>query len=97
MFYREYMAAGRAELPGTNGIDKLDAVGLNSKPENISLGFCKLAVRYKIFKSNFKGKNRNIRDFLKQLKHFELVERETLPQKEFYSKWKPLQTKIENH
>merc|ERR1711973_448677 len=29
-------------LPRTKSIDKVDAVGLNSKPENISIGFCKL-------------------------------------------------------
>ena len=36
-------------LPGTNGIDKLDAVGLSSKPEDISLGFCQRAARYYLF------------------------------------------------
>ena len=82
----------RPLLPGINGIDKLDAVRLNSKPENISLGFCKLAARYYIFKIKLKEKNLNTSTFLMQLKHYELVERETLPQKEFYSKWKPLQT-----
>ena len=78
-------------LPGSNGINKLDAVALNSKPENISLGFCRLAARYYIVNIKLQEKDPNISDFLKQLKHFELVERETLPQKEFYNKWKHLQ------
>ena len=43
-------------LPGLNGIDKLDAVGLNSKPENIYLGFWKLAARCYIFKIKLQEK-----------------------------------------
>ena len=79
-------------LPRTKGIDKVDAVGLSSKSENISIGFCKLAARYYIFKSKLQEKIPSISEFLKVMKHYEIIEREFLPENEFYSKWKPLQT-----
>ena len=78
-------------LPSTKVIDKVDAVGLSSKSENISIGFCKLAARYYIFKSKLQEKIPSTSEFLKVMKH-EIIERDFLPENEFYSKWKPLQT-----
>ena len=46
-------------LPRAKGIDKVDAVGLNSKPENISIGFCKLAARYYISNNKLQEKKSN--------------------------------------
>ena len=63
-------------------------VGLNSKPENISIGFCKLAARYYTFNSKLKEKNPIISEFLKEMKRYELIERQFIPEKEFYNKWK---------
>ena len=78
-------------LPRTKGIDKVDAVGLSSKSENISIGFCKLAARYYIFKNKLQEKIPSISEFLKFMKH-EIIGREFRPENEFYSKWKSLQT-----
>ena len=79
-------------LPSTKGIDKVDAVRLSSKSENISIGFCKIVARYYIFKSKLQEKIPSIGGFLKVMKHYEIIEREFLPENESYSKWKPLQT-----
>ena len=52
----------------------------------------KLAARYYILKSKLQEKIPSISGFLKVMKHYEIIEREFLPENEFYSKWKPLQT-----
>ena len=56
-------------LSRTKAINKLDALGLKTYPENLLLGFCKLAARHCIYICKLKENVPKMTSFLHQIKY----------------------------
>ena len=70
--------------------DKLDVLGLNSGPEHSLFNCCKLYARCYIYTCKNKDKNPKCIDFKQHLKYYMSIEKEILPSKKYYDKWRLL-------